>query len=259
MQNWGLLFLVIGVLVANLPAVMQQWRTDRPGFIKTLWLIGIYALYVALGLALILFLLPCRERHRRDRPAAPPSQAAVAADPALCRSRRHSEQTGGGHRLRSAGAGRSGGSGHARHLDSAGRGQRHQCAPCFGGIGKVRRARGPREERRRGRRQSAQRVDRARWPRLRPRADGYPHAGHGRGRSRPPHSVAISAGSSSGRGAPANHRSDRNRLRRGPRGLSEAGLDDYLAKPFEKADLAALFARWRNLGRQPEKRAGGAA
>jgi CheY-like chemotaxis protein len=25
----------------------------------------------------------------------------------------------------------------------------------------------------------------------------------------------------------------------------EAGLDDYLAKPFEKADLAALFARWR--------------
>ena len=24
-----------------------------------------------------------------------------------------------------------------------------------------------------------------------------------------------------------------------------AGLDDYLAKPFEKGDLAALFARWR--------------
>jgi CheY-like chemotaxis protein len=24
----------------------------------------------------------------------------------------------------------------------------------------------------------------------------------------------------------------------------EAGLDDYLAKPFEKADLAALLARW---------------
>jgi len=25
----------------------------------------------------------------------------------------------------------------------------------------------------------------------------------------------------------------------------DAGLDDYLAKPFEKADLAALFTRWR--------------
>ncbi|WP_425283493.1 response regulator [Methyloceanibacter superfactus] len=24
-----------------------------------------------------------------------------------------------------------------------------------------------------------------------------------------------------------------------------AGLDDYLAKPFEKQDLAALLARWR--------------
>jgi CheY-like chemotaxis protein len=23
-----------------------------------------------------------------------------------------------------------------------------------------------------------------------------------------------------------------------------AGLDDYLAKPFEKVDLAALFTRW---------------
>ena len=44
MQNWGLLVLVIGVLMANLPAVMAQWRTDRPGSIKTLWLMGIYGL-----------------------------------------------------------------------------------------------------------------------------------------------------------------------------------------------------------------------
>jgi hypothetical protein len=29
MQNFGLLVLIIGVLVANLPAVMAQWRTDR--------------------------------------------------------------------------------------------------------------------------------------------------------------------------------------------------------------------------------------
>lgn len=61
MRNWGLLLLVIGVFVANLPAVAQQWRTDRQGFIKTLWLIGVYALYVALGLALLLMLLPGRQ------------------------------------------------------------------------------------------------------------------------------------------------------------------------------------------------------
>jgi PAS domain S-box-containing protein len=35
----------------------------------------------------------------------------------------------------------------------------------------------------------------------------------------------------------------------------EAGLDDYLAKPFEKADLAALLARWR----RPEAAAEGQA
>jgi hypothetical protein len=60
MQNWGLLVLVIGMLVANLPAVMAQWRNDRPGFIKTLWLMGIYALYVALGIALLLLLAPAQ-------------------------------------------------------------------------------------------------------------------------------------------------------------------------------------------------------
>ena len=58
MQNWGLLILVIGVFVANLPAVMEQWRTDRPGFVKTLWLMAAYALYVALGFALLLLLAP---------------------------------------------------------------------------------------------------------------------------------------------------------------------------------------------------------
>jgi len=36
----------------------------------------------------------------------------------------------------------------------------------------------------------------------------------------------------------------------------EAGLDDYLAKPFEKADLAALFARWRRTGAEQEGRSG---
>jgi CheY-like chemotaxis protein len=36
----------------------------------------------------------------------------------------------------------------------------------------------------------------------------------------------------------------------------EAGLDDYLAKPFEKADLAALLARWHRSDRCPDGRAG---
>jgi hypothetical protein len=58
MQNLGLLVLIVGVFVANLPAVMAQWRTDRPGSIKTLWLMGIYALYVALGIVLLLVLAP---------------------------------------------------------------------------------------------------------------------------------------------------------------------------------------------------------
>ncbi|MGH6804461.1 MAG: hypothetical protein ACREC3_14010 [Methyloceanibacter sp.] len=58
MQNWGILILVIAVFVANLPGVMEQWRSDRPGFIKTLWLMAAYALYVALGLAFLLLLAP---------------------------------------------------------------------------------------------------------------------------------------------------------------------------------------------------------
>jgi hypothetical protein len=58
MQSWGLLILVIMVFVANLPAVIEQRRTDRPGFNKTLWLMGAYALYVALGIGLLLLLAP---------------------------------------------------------------------------------------------------------------------------------------------------------------------------------------------------------
>jgi CheY-like chemotaxis protein len=39
----------------------------------------------------------------------------------------------------------------------------------------------------------------------------------------------------------------------------EAGLDDYLAKPFEKADLAALFARWRPHAERDDRAGVGAA
>ena len=39
----------------------------------------------------------------------------------------------------------------------------------------------------------------------------------------------------------------------------EAGLDDYLAKPFEKGDLAALFARWRRPHAERDRAGVGAA
>jgi CheY-like chemotaxis protein len=39
----------------------------------------------------------------------------------------------------------------------------------------------------------------------------------------------------------------------------EAGLDDYLAKPFEKSDFATLLARWRpGAGNQDQAGAGAA-
>ncbi len=58
MQNWGLLVLVVAIAVANMPALIQQYRTDRPGFNKTLLLVGAYAAYIALGIALLLLLVP---------------------------------------------------------------------------------------------------------------------------------------------------------------------------------------------------------
>ena len=58
MQDWGILIIVAAVLIANIPAVLQQWRSDRAGSIKTLWLMGAYAAYVALGLAGLLLLVP---------------------------------------------------------------------------------------------------------------------------------------------------------------------------------------------------------
>ena len=38
-----------------------------------------------------------------------------------------------------------------------------------------------------------------------------------------------------------------------------AGLDDYLAKPFEKADLAALLARWGRAAEDAVRAGAGAA
>jgi hypothetical protein len=50
--------IVVAVFIANLPALRQQWRTDRPGSIKTIWMFGVYCLYVGLGIVVLLLLAP---------------------------------------------------------------------------------------------------------------------------------------------------------------------------------------------------------
>ena len=59
MQSLGLIVVVLAVMIANMPAAMQQWRTDKAGVVKTLWLAGAYVLYVALGIWFVLgFMAP---------------------------------------------------------------------------------------------------------------------------------------------------------------------------------------------------------
>ena len=70
MESLGLLLIVISIVAGNAPAVLHQWRTDRPDFIKTLWLMLAYALYVALGLVGMLLLIG-------DMPQEQPKRAAL--------------------------------------------------------------------------------------------------------------------------------------------------------------------------------------
>ncbi len=56
MESFGLLIVALGVALANLPAAMQQWRTDRAGFTKTIELLAVYLVYCLLGGGLILWL-----------------------------------------------------------------------------------------------------------------------------------------------------------------------------------------------------------
>jgi hypothetical protein len=58
MEGSATLLVVVAVFVANLPALREQWRTDRPGSIKTIWMFGVYLLYVGLGLVVLLLLAP---------------------------------------------------------------------------------------------------------------------------------------------------------------------------------------------------------
>jgi hypothetical protein len=60
------LLVVVAALAGLIPALRAQWREDRPGFIKTLWMFGLYALYVGVGIALTLWLAP-REPSTPDK------------------------------------------------------------------------------------------------------------------------------------------------------------------------------------------------
>ena len=44
---------VIAVMIANIPAVLEQRRTDRSGFNKTMRLAGAYVLYALIGIGLV--------------------------------------------------------------------------------------------------------------------------------------------------------------------------------------------------------------
>lgn len=52
------LIVVMIVLVRTIPAVRKQWREDRPGFIKTLKIAGLYIVYCFAGLGLGFLVLP---------------------------------------------------------------------------------------------------------------------------------------------------------------------------------------------------------
>ena len=59
MQSLGLIVVVLAVMIANMPAAIQQWRADKASVVKTLWLAGAYVLYVALGIWFVLgFMAP---------------------------------------------------------------------------------------------------------------------------------------------------------------------------------------------------------
>lgn len=68
MEGLGVLIVVVAASVANIPALREQWRRDRPGSIKTIWMIGVYLLYVALGIGLLLLIAPREGGHEDKAP-----------------------------------------------------------------------------------------------------------------------------------------------------------------------------------------------
>jgi hypothetical protein len=56
MEKFWPVAMMIGVIVANLPAVMEQWRADRPGVVKTVELFLSYLIYCMIGGGLVMWL-----------------------------------------------------------------------------------------------------------------------------------------------------------------------------------------------------------
>jgi hypothetical protein len=79
-MDWNFLskLLVFILLISGLaPSVHRQWRDDRAGFIKTLKLMGGFALYCAVGIGLMIALIP-------ERPATgEPDSTAVLSTTAF--------------------------------------------------------------------------------------------------------------------------------------------------------------------------------
>jgi hypothetical protein len=58
MEGLGVLLVVVAAFVANLPSLREQWRADRAGSIETIWMFGVYLLYIGLGIVVLLLLAP---------------------------------------------------------------------------------------------------------------------------------------------------------------------------------------------------------
>jgi hypothetical protein len=54
MSKIWFVLLMIGIVAANMPAVMAQWHADRAGAIKTLQLFAIYLIYCLIGAGVVI-------------------------------------------------------------------------------------------------------------------------------------------------------------------------------------------------------------
>jgi len=56
MSKIWLVLLMIGIVAANMPALMAQWHADRAGATKTLQLLAIYLTYCLIGAGVVIWL-----------------------------------------------------------------------------------------------------------------------------------------------------------------------------------------------------------